>query len=447
LEVGRDTDIVFPARGCRVFALQDGVDSSTHNNEMVMIFKNVLNDVFARDTSNKIKAVKHSTFKTGKYIGAYAPYGYLKDPEDHHRFIVDEPAAAIVRRIFDMRYTGYGFRRIAMELNQAGVVPPRDYYYQLLGKPNPYRQNHMWNDKTVKVILRNEVYIGNMVQNKTGNLSYKNHKLIKKPKEDWVRVEGTHEPLITLEVWEQVCKIDNAPARPKRTGNGEISLFGGLVYCLDCGFAMRYQQEQHRRKNGDLVVYKSYSCGNYARSGKCACSSHIVYINRLAEIVVADIRQKAALIECDEQELLERVSQQKAAARREQLTVLQSSLRAAENRRAELERLVQSCYEDKVQGKIPVDVCSRLIMQYEAERREKSELARTLAEQVENFKTEQGNMREWAAAIREFADIQTIDRETALKLIDKIEIGEREIIGNQKQREVRIHYKFVGFIG
>jgi hypothetical protein len=293
LEVGRYTDIVFPAIGCRFIALQDGVDSSTHNNEMVMIFKNVLNDVFARDTSNKIKAVKHSTFKTGKYIGCYAPFGYLKSPDDHHRFIVDEPAAAVVRQIFDMRYKGYGFRRIATALNKAGIITPRDYYYQRLDKPNPLHQNHLWNDKTIKVILRNEAYIGNMVQNKTGNLSYKNHKLIKKPKSDWGRVEATHEPIIETEVWEQVCKIDNAPARPKRTGNGEISLFGGLVYCLDCGFAMRFQQEQHRRKSGDLVVYKSYSCANYARSGKCACSSHIIYINRLAEIITVGIRHKA----------------------------------------------------------------------------------------------------------------------------------------------------------
>jgi hypothetical protein len=131
----------------------------------------------------------------------------------------------------------------------------------------------------------------------------------------------------------------------------------------------------------------------------------------------------------------------------EQLSVLQSTLKAAESRRAELERLVQSCYEDRVQGRIPVDVCSRLISQYEAERREKYELTRSLTEQIENFKTEQVNMREWSAAIREFADIQAIDRDIALKLIEKIEIGEREIIGNQKQREVRIHYKFVGFIG
>lgn len=206
-----------------------------------------------------------------------------------------------------MRYQGYGFRRIASILNAEKVTPPRDYYYQCLGRPNPHRINHLWNENTIRVILRNEVSIGNMVQNKRGHVSYKNKKDYKKPEAEWIRVENTHEAIVSQEVWEQVCKLDNAPARPKRTGSGEISLFGGLVYCLDCGFAMRYQQEQHRRKKGDLAVYKSYACGNYARSGKAACSSHIIYTNRLSEIVIADIRQKSALLDCDEQELSERV--------------------------------------------------------------------------------------------------------------------------------------------
>jgi hypothetical protein len=286
-----------------------------------------------------------------------------------------------------------------------------------------------------------------MVQNKTGNLSYKNHKLIQKPKDEWVRVEGTHEPIIALEVWEQVCRIDNAPARPKRTGSGEISLFGGLLYCLDCGFAMRYQQEQHQRKTKGLVVYKSYGCGNYARSGKGACSSHIIYLNRLSEIVRADIRQKAAMVESDEQELLERVGSRKAAESQKELAALNAAKRAAENRRAELERLIQSLYEDKVKGGISGDVCARLINGYETERREKASEVQTLTVQIENFQAEQANTREWVKVIREFRDIEALDRDILLKLISKIEVGEREIIGNQKQREIHIHYKFVGYIG
>jgi len=447
IEVGRYTDYVFPAIGCRFIALQDGVDTLSKNNDLLMIFKNVLNDAFARDTSNKIKAVKQSAFKAGKYIACYAPYGFIKDPNDHHKLIIDEPAATVVRRIFDMRYQGYGYKRIASILNDEKVPTPRNYHFQREERPNLYHMSHFWSDTAIRQLLRNEAYIGNLVQNKTGKQSYKTKKQIQKPKSEWVRVEGTHEPIITLEVWEQVRKIDSAAARPKRTSNGEVSLFAGLIYCLDCGFAMRYQNEKHKRKSGKVVSYQSYMCGSYSRSGKSACSIHIIYLNHLSEIIIADIKQKAAMIEYDEDSLLECVGQTKAAESKAQFSALNTAKRAAENRRAELERLIQSLYEDKVKGKIAEDVCARLINQYEVERRDKAAEAQALTAQVENFQAEQSNAQEWVKAIRQFKDIESLDRDILLKLIEKVEIGEREIIGNQKQREIRIHYKFVGYIG
>jgi hypothetical protein len=210
---------------------------------------------------------------------------------------------------------------------------------------------------------------------------------------------------------------------------------------------MRYQQEQHKRKNGNLVVYKSYMCGSYSRSGKAACTSHIIYIDRLSEIVIADIKQKAALLVSDEQTLLERVGHTKAAESKSQFDTLNATKRAAENRRAELERLIQSLYEDRVKGKITEDVCARLINQYEVERREKTGEVQTLTTQIDGFQMEQSNMQEWIKLIRQFQGVEVLSRDILLKLIDKVEIGEREIIGNQKQREIRIHYKFVGYIG
>ena len=207
IETGKYIDVIFPSLNCRFIALNDGVDTLHHNNEMLAIFKNVMNDFYARDTSSKIKAVKKSTFQAGKFIGAYAPYGYIKDPNDHHHFVIDEPAAAVVRRIFALRCQGISYRRIAGILNEEKVLPPRDYYYQAIGKPNPYRQNHVWNDVTVKVLLRNKAYIGNMVQNKTGTVSYKDHSQVSKPEEDWIRVSNTHEPIIDMDTWELVTQI------------------------------------------------------------------------------------------------------------------------------------------------------------------------------------------------------------------------------------------------
>ena len=235
IEAGKYTDFVFPSLGCRFIALNDGVDTIRKNNEMLVILKNVMNDLYARDTSSKIKAVKQSTFKSGKYVGCYAPLGYRKNTEDKHILEIDPVTAPVVRRIFDLRLQGYGFRKIALQLNAEKVPSPRSFYYMAEGRENLRGETPYWNDVTVKTILRNEVYLGHMVQNKTGTVSYKNHKQISKPESEWIRVEHTHEPLISQEIWDAVQRMDNHPARGRSGKSGTVALFGGLLRCMDCG--------------------------------------------------------------------------------------------------------------------------------------------------------------------------------------------------------------------
>ena len=220
IQVGQFTDYLFPMIGCRFIALNDGVDT-IHNDNDIMPFRNLFNEFQSRDTSKKIKAVKQACAASGKYLGCYAPFGYKKSPDNKHKFIIDETAAAVVRKIFDYRCKGYGFRKIAGFLNEEKIPTPRDYYYQQKGEPNPFYFNHMWNDVTMRVIIRNEVYIGNMVQNKCGTLSYKNDKQVKKSQEDWIRVEGTHEPIIEMETWNQCVEIDKRIKKPRSTGTGK----------------------------------------------------------------------------------------------------------------------------------------------------------------------------------------------------------------------------------
>lgn len=329
---------------------------------------------YARDTSSKIKSVRQSTCKTGKYIGCYAPYGYLKDPQDTHRFIIDEPAAAVVRKIFSLRCKGLGFCKIAQTLNEAGIIPPRKYYYQALGKVNPHRQNGMWNDVTIRKLLRNEVYIGHMVQNKRGHVSYKNHKQVDKPKEEWIKVENTHPPIIDMDTWELAQEIDRMNSHPRYNSLNEISLFGGLLYCMDWGFALRHNTERHKRKNGSVAFYGSYMCGNYSRSGHTACSTHRIYLKPLVEVVLDDIRTKAAIADRSEAEMVRRMTEYRQSQSAEETAATKKTVKAVRN-------------------------------------------------------------------------LESLDRETLLRLIDKIEIGEQRIVDGLKEREIWIYYKFVGYIG
>ena len=412
-----------------------------------MPFRNLLNEFQSKDTSKKIKAVKQTHAKLGNYLGAYVPYGYKTHPDDKHKFIVDEYAAEVVKRMFDYRRQGYGFRKIAGIFNSEKLLPPRDYYCQQKGVPNNYHTNHCWNDVTVKKMIRNEVYLGHMVQNKRGTLSYKNKKQVDKPKEDWIKVEHTHEAIIDMETWNACLEIDQRNFKPRPTKENEISLFGGLLKCMDCGFKMRYTQETHDYPKRGKVKYISYMCGNYARSGKGACSAHIIYLNPLSELVLDDIQNRARRVLEDESKVRQSLIDSKEKQGAQQMKADKSNLKTIEKRLIELEKLTQSLYEDKVLGSIPEAVFKNLIGKYEDERVEKLALVQELKKRLADTAQDEQDIEKYIQNIKKYVAVEQLDREMLLELINYIEIGERQIIEGQKFRDVIIHYNLVDKAG
>ena len=241
---------------------------------------------------------------------------------------------------------------------------PSSFYYLRQGKPNIRKEGGYWQAQTVKAILQNEVYIGHMVQNKTGNVSYKVHKQVDKPESEWIRVEGTHEPLVSMEVWELVRTLEKQNTRSRTQANGETALFAGLLRCMDCGSLMRSYHDGRRRKDGSKSSYRSYACGRYASGGKIVCTAHIMNQRVLIEIVLTDIRAKAELAKRDPDSLISRIQTQRRAATTGEIKRAQATLTAVEKRLAELSRLIQAIYEDKVMGRIPEAVCVQLMNQY-----------------------------------------------------------------------------------
>ena len=446
LEAGKYTSIVFPSLGCRFIALNDGVDTTRQNDEMIMILKNVMNDLYAHDTSSKIKAVKRSSFKAGKYVGCYAPIGYQKSPDDKHVLIPDPATAPIVKRIFDLRCQGFSYRKIATTLNTEGVPTPSSFYYLRQGKPNIRKEGGYWQPQTVKAILQNEVYIGHMVQNKTGNVSYKVHKQIDKPEAEWIRVEGTHEPLVSMEVWDLVRAIERQNTRSRTQANGAPSLFSGLLHCMDCGSLMRFYHDGRKRKDGSRSTYRSYACGRYANGGKSVCTAHIMNERVLIEVVLADIRVKAERARNDPATLIDQIQIQRRAATAEQMKQTKLTLTAIEKRLAELGKLVQAIYEDKVMGRVPEAICIQLMNQYETERTEKLEQKGRLSGELEAYQQETDDVQQWMCLILEYAKLEQLDRPTLLQLVNRIDIGEKKVEGGRTFRDIKIHYNFVGYI-
>lgn len=300
IEFGQYTDYLFPSLGCRFIALNNGIDTMSDNGSTdVMCFLNLFNEFYSRDTSKKVKAVKRACAENGKFMGTYPAYGYRRDPLDKHHLVIDEETAPVVRRIFEMRASGMGFHAIAVALNEEGIQPPGVLYYQRKGQSDPRRVNHKWADQTVKNMVRNEVYIGNMVQGKSGTLSYKSRKLVNKSEDEWIRVEGTHEAIISRELWDTVASIGKKKVRKSAPSDGCKSIFTGLVYCADCGFKMRNHIEKFTYKDGRPGRYSSFICGNYSRSGRGACTIHTIYETVLTQLVLEDIREKARFAEYD----------------------------------------------------------------------------------------------------------------------------------------------------
>lgn len=445
IEFGQYTDYLFPSLGCRFIALNNGIDTMSNNGSTdVMCFLNLFNEFYSRDTSKKVKAVKRACAENGKFMGTYPAYGYKRDPEDKHHLVIDEETAPTVRRIFSMRAAGMGFNTIASQLNEEGIPSPGMLYYQRKGKSDPRRVNHKWADATVKNIVRNEVYIGNMVQGKTGTMSYKNKKLISKPEDEWIRVEGTHEPIISRDVWDTVQSIDQKRVRKNAASDGIRSIFSGLVYCADCGFKMRNHTEKFTYKDGTPGRYSSFICGNYARSGKSACTIHTIYENALEQIVLEDIREKARFAAHDPEQLVRHIVSLKEKEAHSRRISCEQEFKAVKARLDELERLMQSLYEDKYSGAVPQSVFQTLMRKYEAERAEKAEALPELERRVRAAAENRQDAGRWAEIIRQYTELTKLDESILFALVDRIEVGEAQKVRGVRVRDVKVYYRYVG---
>lgn len=443
IQIGEYTDYLFPSLGCRFVAINDGIDTLEKENELMPI-KNVLNEWYSRDQSKKVKSAKMARANSGFNMCCYAPYGYTKNPDRKPPYFVDETAAPTVRRIFSMRCGGLGYRAIAAILNSEGVTPPRDHYYGLLGKENPRRMNHRWSDKTVKDILSNEAYIGRLVQFKTGSISYKNHKQIRKPPENWVRVENSHEPLVSMELWEKAQALASQSRNYRRTRDGSISLFSGLLVCSDCGQSMKFSRDYNERKDGHRNNHHAYVCGSYSRGGAGACTPHRTRQSVFADLVLEDIREKAARIAVNEDAVIAELKRRKQAATTSEQRTKERNLQALKTRLSELDRLITKLYEEMVLGDIPREVVLEMMEKYKKEQEEKSIQAAELAEQLTHSQEVDHDIREWVSLIRRYVSIEELDRELLIQLVDKIIVGQKTTVNGEERQDITIVYNLVG---
>ena len=445
IQVGQYIDYIFPTYNIRFIALNDNVDTANKDTtamDMLPIM-NVFNEWHAANTSKKIKAVIEANCKAGKYRTTFAPYGYVKGDDENHLPVVDEPAASVVRRIFQMRSQGISPRHIADTLNNEGIPIASDYLYAKMGKPNPRRTSHLWCAERIRAMLNNPTYLGHLVQMKTTTVSYKNHKNVKKDPSDWIIVENTHEPLVSQEIWDKCREMEASVSQGKKTKTGFVAALSGLMFCADCGEKMRLgwnNTTNGSKKKPRKYVRHNFNCGRYNRHGKIACKSHYIKMKDMNALVLADIRSMAALVVEDENEARRQFLAHKEKRNAHRTEAEQKRLCEGKTRLAELETLIPSIYEDKVLGKIPEAVCVNLLEKYQAEQRALSAEVSEIEARLSAVQKDEQDIEEFIRRLKKYTDVQELTREIALELIEYITVDE---YAADRPRDIHIYYKLL----
>ena len=437
--VGYYTEIMLPQMDIRFIAVNDNVDSENQADNDFTPFRNIINEWYAKDTSKKIRSVLKAKGNSGKHLSVIPPFGYKKDPNDKEKWIIDEEAAQIVRKIYRLYLDGNTIGGIARILTAEGIETPKLYaenrgikHYKAATYPE------IWSRISVEYILSNYEYTGSTVNFKTKRKSFKNKKQWIQSKEDWAVFEGTQEAIIDKETFETVQKMRGT--KRAYTKFNEVNIFSGLLYCADCGGRMTIRRRKEDRRKDAFI------CSTYRKKKKNLCTEHAIKVSALDQIVSQDIRKVCAYIKQYEQEFVEefRKCSVKESARLQLMG--KSELKKAENRLSEIERIIVKLYEEKVCGRMPEERFELLAKNYETEQAELKQKTEALKASLAAKEERDGSLEKFVSLVRSYTEVQNLTPEILNSFIDKIYIGKPERIDGQRVQEVKIIYKLVGAV-
>ena len=437
IQTGRYLELVFPEHGVRLIAVGDGIDTARSDTDLAP-FRNVINEMYARDTSRKIRSALHTKMQSGKFIGNFAPYGYQKDPQDKNHLIPDERAAATVRQIFAWAAAGKRPAEIARMLNERGEPPPAVYRTLVHPELNPdhYSKRKAWTSVGVSRMLQDVVYLGHIAQGKTDKVSFKSKKTREKRTDEWIIVPDCHAPLVSRQTFDAVQHQRSARRCDRKAAFS--NLFSGLAFCLDCGKAMSTVGTRRKGSAANLA------CSAYKLRGTAACSNHFIFYESLYRCVLKTVRQYVCLSEQDCDTLFERLQHRlrldergrEASRERERLT----------QELERVQRLVAQLYEDRAAGKIGDTNFYPLLERYECK-------TAALQQQIGAVQPDGGAQslqrlqERLRTIIRRYTDVEELTPSLLFELIERIEVGqgtyEKTEKGKVKRQKVVIHFRFL----
>lgn len=443
VSVGNYTDSYFPEHNIRFIAVNDAIDSDEGESEIAP-FKNILNEMYARDISKKIRSSHRLRGSMGEPL-SQPPYGYMKSPENKKKWIIDPEAATVVKSIFKMCLDGKGNETIARELQEKEVLIPMAYWrskgLNRGGKKtqtNPYK----WCKTTVQKILSQQEYCGDIINFKTYSKSFKNKTRYENSKENWAVFKNVNEPIIDRETFETVQKfISKTKRRAPKKENGERSIFNGLIYCGDCHSKMRY----HTSTSNKEIHYFTCSDNKVDYRGKCP-GRHYVRADALEEVVKLELRRLVEMLEIDESYFAQMLLRKNDEEREKDKKFLESKLQKAIARSNTVSQLYEKLYEDNVVGKVSDEWFIKLSHKYEKERMDlKAKIADT-RHKIEELKNNNSEYEKFISAIRRFMQMDNLTSPMLRELIDHIDVFETEGTGKSRTQRIVIYYRFIGYI-
>ena len=432
----------FPMFGVRYIAINDNVDTDSSESNDLMPFKNLFNEWFIRDTSRKIRAVLKAKAERGERLGTRAPYGYRKDP-DTKKLIVDEEAAAIVRRIFAMCAGGSGPSQIARILKKEQILTPTMYAYTRYGithtcldTAHPYN----WSDSAIANLLENEIYLGNTVNMKYSTKSYKDKRRVEHPREECMVFENTHPALITREVWDMVQRVRKNKRR--LTKMEEQNKYSGLVFCADCGSNMVLH-----RAHTMSASYNHFTCRTYKKDGE-ACTGHYIRECVLDEIVLEDLRRVTSAAREHPEKFAAYIGSKQSAELQREIRRQEKELAAMRKRKAELDAIFKKLYEDSVLGRITTEQFQMLSGSYTEEQNLITVGIPQKESEIQRLRETVSGTDSFLDKAKRYTDITELTPELLRLFIEKIVVHEKEVKWSKHAPQtVEIYYNGIGYVG
>ena len=442
-QMGLYIEHYFEQKGVRFIAVAEGVDSKNGLDNLMLPMTNVINSLYARQASTKTKAAHRARASSGMYIGSHAPFGYQKDPKDRHHLIVDPDAADVVKDIFQMFSDGIGYVRMTKILRERKVLNPQAYFNQ--NNPDYYKNSDYWRKPfdwhatSVRVILNNPVYLGNVVFGRTKTKGFFDKQRIEADESEWIVKENTHEAIITRELWDTVHQMMKARRRENSTGT--VQPFAGLVKCADCGSSLNVSYDKKKGR------YNGFTCWVYKNYGKERCTSHAIGWVTLNQLVLEDIRRNAYEAKTAASDYMQMLVDAKTEKQKAEIDRCKREFKKADKRIEELTKILNKLYEDVALEKISEERYQAMAPKYEQEQSELRGQREKLSAEIARSDEIYDNIQQFLPLIWKYTNVQELTPHILNELIEKIVVQEKEIgEDGVKTQQVDIYYKFIGCV-